>query len=203
MAYAAVSGQPVPPMPARVSAWGVYHQFDVLDGERVFVGVTSDKQWLRFCEAFERPDLLAYERLATNNGRFAQIAPDIPAETAKEVFDGANLLAFPGVVDAHTHVGIYQPLAEDAITKSKAAVIGGVTATLTYFRTGENYLNKGAPYKQFFPEVLDISQGKYWVDYGYHLAPINKQHIAEMPMLMEEFGVSSFKVFMFYGGHVL
>ncbi len=69
MAYAAVSGQPVPPMPARVSAWGIYHQFDVLDNERVFVGVTSDKQWRRFCEIFERPDLFADERIATNNGR--------------------------------------------------------------------------------------------------------------------------------------
>ena len=69
MAYAAVSGQPVPPMPARVSAWGIYHQFDVKDGERVFVGVTSDKQWQRFCETFSRPDLLADERISTNNGR--------------------------------------------------------------------------------------------------------------------------------------
>lgn len=137
------------------------------------------------------------------NGRFAQIAPVIPAENAKEVFDGDNLLAFPGIVDAHTHVGIYQPLAEDAITESKAAAMGGVTTTLTYFRTGEYYLNKGGPYKQFFPEVLNISQGKYWVDYGYHLAPINKQHIEEMPMLLQDFGVSSFKIFMFYGGHGL
>ncbi len=135
------------------------------------------------------------------NGRFAQIAPNIPPESAKKIFDGANLLAFPGLVDAHTHVGIYQPLADDAITESKAAAMGGVTTTLTYFRTGEYYLNKGGPYQQFFPEVLDISQGKYWVDYGYHLAPINKQHIEEMPMLMEEFGVSSFKIFTFYGGH--
>ncbi len=63
------------------------------------------------------------------NGRFAQIAPVIPAENAKEVFDGDNLLAFPGIVDAHTHVGIYQPLAEDAITESKAAAMGGVTTT--------------------------------------------------------------------------
>ncbi|MCA9953027.1 MAG: amidohydrolase family protein [Anaerolineales bacterium] len=137
------------------------------------------------------------------NGRFAQIAPVIPAENAKKVFDGDNLLAFPGIVDAHTHVGIYQPLAEDAITESKAAAMGGVTTTLTYFRTGEYYLNKGGPYKQFFPEVLNISQGKYWVDYGYHLAPINKQHIEEMPMLLQDFGVSSFKIFMFYGGHGL
>lgn len=80
MAYGAVSGTKVPPMPARVSAWGIYHQFEVQNGEHVFVGVTSDKQWLRFCELFERPDLLDDKRIATNNGRVAHqdwLLPDL------------------------------------------------------------------------------------------------------------------------------
>jgi crotonobetainyl-CoA:carnitine CoA-transferase CaiB-like acyl-CoA transferase len=71
MAYAAASRQPVPPMPARVSAWSVYRTFKTSDGELVFIGVTSDKAWQRFCEAFERPDLLNDERLRTNNDRIA------------------------------------------------------------------------------------------------------------------------------------
>ena len=141
--------------------------------------------------------------LGIKDGKFAKIQPELDVSTAKEVVDGQRKLAFPGLVDAHMHVGIYQPLAEDAITESKAAAMGGVTTAMTYFRTGEYYLNKGGPYKDFYPEVLDISQGKYWVDYGYHLAPINKKHIEEMPMLMTDFGVSSFKIFMFYGGHGL
>lgn len=72
MAYAAQVDEPVPPMPARVSAWAIYHQFETRDGARVFVGVTSDKQWGRFCTTFDRPDWLADERLGTNNGRIAQ-----------------------------------------------------------------------------------------------------------------------------------
>lgn len=69
LAYAALSDEPVPPMPARVSAWAVYDQFDTKDGERVFLGITSDRHWHRFCEVFERPDLAADETLATNNQR--------------------------------------------------------------------------------------------------------------------------------------
>lgn len=69
MAYGAVAGIEVPPMPARVSAWGIYHQFKVKHDEIVFIGLTSDKQWVRFCTEFERPDLLADKRIATNNGR--------------------------------------------------------------------------------------------------------------------------------------
>lgn len=69
MAYAAISGEPVPPMPARVSAWAIYHQFETADGVRVFIGVTSDAQWVRFCEAFEKEEWAADERLQTNNAR--------------------------------------------------------------------------------------------------------------------------------------
>ncbi len=72
MAYSAASGEDVPPMPARVSAWGIYHQFDTADNQRVFIGVTSDQQWERFCREFAREDWLADERLAANNGRIEQ-----------------------------------------------------------------------------------------------------------------------------------
>jgi allantoinase len=50
---------------------------------------------------------------------------------------------------------------------------------------------------------LSISKGRYWADYGYHLAPIQGRHIEEMEMLATEFGVPSFKIFMFYGGYGL
>jgi len=69
MAYSAISGEPVPPMPARVSAWSIYRTFKTKDDSMVFVGVTSDKHWVRFCEAFGKADWLADSRLATNNGR--------------------------------------------------------------------------------------------------------------------------------------
>jgi crotonobetainyl-CoA:carnitine CoA-transferase CaiB-like acyl-CoA transferase len=101
MAYSAVSQQPVPPMPARVSAWGIYHQFEVQGGERVFIGVTSDKQWPRFCHAFGREDWLHDERLATNNGRIdhrdhllpelAQMLADMPKAEAIAKCEVANL----------------------------------------------------------------------------------------------------------------
>ena len=41
------------------------------------------------------------------------------------------------------------------------------------------------------------------IDYAYHLAPMSKRHIEEIPALVGEHGVTSFKIFMFYGGHGL
>ena len=70
------------------------------------------------------------------------------------------------------HVGIYSPLAEDAVSESKAAAMGGVTSSLNYIRTGHYYLNRGGPYREFMPEVFKQSDGRFWVDYGYHVAPI-------------------------------
>lgn len=152
-----------------------------------------------------RPNKTAVDLLdlGIQDGKFARIAPEIRPEEAREVVDGKNLLAFPGVVDAHMHVGIYNPLVEDAVTESKAAAMGGVTAAITYFRSGKLYLNKGGAYRDFYPEVLQLSEGRYWVDYGYHLAPISASHIDEMEMLATEMGVPSFKIFMFYGGYGL
>ena len=117
--------------------------------------------------------------------------------------DGGGKVAFPGVVDAHQHWGIYNPLAEDAVSESRASAQGGVTTALTYMRTGQYYLNKGGDYGDFFPEVLSLTEGRAYVDYAYHLAPMSKRHIEEIPALVGEHGVTSFKIFMFYGGHGL
>src|SRR5690348_11256490 len=95
-----------------------------------------------------RPNKTAVDRLdiAVKDGAIASLAPEIPPEQGREIFDAKNLLAFPGCVDAHMHVGIYAPLAQDAVSESKAAAMGGVTASLNYMRTGHYYLNRGGPY---------------------------------------------------------
>jgi dihydroorotase-like cyclic amidohydrolase len=132
--------------------------------------------------------------IAIRDGKFTKISGTISPEEAKKTYDGKGRLAFPGVVDAHMHAGIYAPLAEDAVSESRAAAQGGVTSSLNYFRTGRYYLNKGGPYRKFFPEVLKISAGKFHVDYAYHLAPMDRTHVAEIPSLIQKHGVCSFKI---------
>jgi allantoinase len=141
--------------------------------------------------------------IAVQGGRVAKVAPALDAARAKTVYEGKGRLAFPGVVDAHMHCGIYSPLEEDAVSESKAAAMGGVTSSLNYFRTGQYYLNKGGPYAKFFPEVLKLAKDRFHVDYGFHLAPMDRKHIDELPMLIDKHGVASFKIFMFYGSHGL
>lgn len=67
-----MNGEPLVPMSVPNRAWGIYDTFESAEGKPIFVGVVTDTQWLRFCEVFERPDLLADERLQSNGGRVEQ-----------------------------------------------------------------------------------------------------------------------------------
>lgn len=72
MAYGAITKTPVPPMPARVSAWSIYRIFDTKDNDQVFVGIISEKHWERFCEVFNQAAWRNDPLLNTNNGRIDQ-----------------------------------------------------------------------------------------------------------------------------------
>ncbi|MBW7930722.1 MAG: CoA transferase, partial [Gammaproteobacteria bacterium] len=84
MAQFAVTGKAAAPMPVRVSAWAIYQVFDTADGEQVFVGVVSDKQWKLLCEAFALHELAADRSLDTNNDRVAHKERILPV--IKETF---------------------------------------------------------------------------------------------------------------------
>ncbi len=71
MACSALTDGPIPPMPARVSAWSIYKVFETRDAP-VFIGIISEKHWKGFCQVFERDDWANDERLASNNKRISE-----------------------------------------------------------------------------------------------------------------------------------
>jgi allantoinase len=149
----------------------------------------------------DHPDLTRAD-IAISDGRIVAVGERL-ADRADRTFDASGLVAFPGAVDVHQHWGIFNDLSEDADTESRASAQGGVTTGITYMRTGQYYLNKSGPYATFFPEVLQRTAGRSFIDYGYHLAPMMSEHIGEIGSLIDDFGVASFKIFMFYGSHGL
>lgn len=133
MAGGVLMGEPVPPMSVRRAGWGIYQPFATADGEQIFVGVTSNQHWARFCAAFERPDLLADPRLASNEDRVAaeswlipsvaktleqltraEIAarctrariPFAPVARTEDLFDDPHLAASGGLVEVVLPGGI-------------------------------------------------------------------------------------------------
>lgn len=133
LSYSAQTEGPIPPMPERVSAWAVYDLFDVADGRQIFIGITSDAHWVRFCQAAGRADLAADAGLATNNQRiverprlmpilrtlFAQMTPDqaialaeearipfSPIARPEDLFDDPHLAATGGLLKTRLPGGI-------------------------------------------------------------------------------------------------
>ncbi len=71
-----MTGEPAPPMPSRVSAWSVYDTFTLADGDQLFIGAVSDKQFQTLCRVIDRMDLAEDPALATNAQRVA-LRPDL------------------------------------------------------------------------------------------------------------------------------
>ena len=138
--------------------------------------------------------------IAIKDGRIALIGEEISPNDAEEAVDASGKLVLPGAIDSHFHLGIYRGLTEDAKSETASSLVGGVTSVISYFRTGSHYLEKSGSYAEIYPEVLDLTQGHSYVDYGYHLAPMTREQVGEIQQLAGEEGVASFKYYMFYKG---
>jgi crotonobetainyl-CoA:carnitine CoA-transferase CaiB-like acyl-CoA transferase len=108
MAGQAVTGRPPPPMPAREGAWGIYETFKAADGEMIFIGLTSDNHWRRFCHHFDRSDMLDNPKYANNQLRVKE-RPTIRAMVAECVVK----LTLPELTKLFDEIGIpFAPVAK-------------------------------------------------------------------------------------------
>lgn len=73
-----MTGEPPPPMSARVSAWSVYDVFTLAEGEQLFIGAVSDKQFVALCDVLGCPELAQEPQFATNAARVAARGALIP-----------------------------------------------------------------------------------------------------------------------------
>lgn len=138
--------------------------------------------------------------IGIRDGRIVAIGEELRPGEADEAIDAGGKLVLPGAVDPHFHLGIYRDITEDAVSETTSSLVGGVTSIISYFRTGHHYLDQSGPYEEIFPQVLDATNGHSRVDFGYHLAPMLRSQIGEIPSLVERHGVISFKYYMFYKG---
>ncbi|MGN6357297.1 MAG: CaiB/BaiF CoA transferase family protein [Novosphingobium sp.] len=98
----AINGGEETPVAALPRPWPIYDLMTLSDGSQLFIAVVGDSQWRSFCEAFERPDLLADARLTTNADRAAQrswllpvIQETIGGLAVDQVFSRLNAIGLP------------------------------------------------------------------------------------------------------------
>jgi len=127
LSYSAQTEGKIPPMPERVSAWAVYDLFEVAGGRQVFIGITSDAHWQRFCEVTGRADLGGDAGLATNNQRIearGRLMPVLRAMFAEITLEEAITLAETARIP-------FSPIAEpeDLFDDPHLAATGGLLET--------------------------------------------------------------------------
>jgi crotonobetainyl-CoA:carnitine CoA-transferase CaiB-like acyl-CoA transferase len=102
IAGSAAIKEPMPPMPARKGAWGIYDNFTTADGVAVFIGVTSDGHWTRFCQQFDLAHLGDHPALQSNADRahardwlLPQVRDVIGALPVAQVLERAEAAGLP------------------------------------------------------------------------------------------------------------
>jgi len=118
-----------------------------------------------------------------------------PEDKVQEV-DGCFL--FPGGIDPHTHFDLpvgNTVTADDFSSGTKAAILGGTT-TIIDFATQF----KGETLSSALANWRAKAMGKCYADYGFHMAITdwNTDIPQEMDRLVQEAGISSFKLYMAY-----
>lgn len=115
-----------------------------------------------------------------------------------EVIDAKGCYVFPGGIDPHTHLDM--PFGgtvtkDDFETGTIAAAFGGTTTVIDFCLT-----NKGEPLQNAIDVWHKKSKEKAAIDYGFHLmiGEINENVLQELPKVIDEQGITSFKVFMAY-----
>jgi dihydropyrimidinase len=122
---------------------------------------------------------------------------DIAAVASPGTLDGETVVdasgkhVLPGAIDPHTHHGIYRGLDADAETESRSGLVGGVTTIGNYFRRADSY-------EEIMAEYFAQAEPKYYHDYFFSLGLLSYEHVEEIPYIIEELGITSFKWYKNY-----
>jgi dihydroorotase-like cyclic amidohydrolase len=114
----------------------------------------------------------------------------LDGESAARTIDAGGHYVFPGIVDPHVHFGNQLSFAEECLTETRAAVLGGVTTV------GVMLLNFGEPYDRYFEMVQAAVAEHAYADVFVHPGIFNREQVEAIPEYAEAYGVRSFKFFM-------
>lgn len=128
--------------------------------------------------------------IGVKNGKIAAIFEPGAQEDAAKTIDAQGMHVFPGVVDAHEHLGIYNSLEED-FRDTKQNAIGGVTTLVNFYRQPQSY-------HELMPSLIETGEKNSYVDFAYSLGILTEQHIDELETYVDRYKMTSFKFFRNY-----
>jgi len=128
--------------------------------------------------------------VAADDGEISAVARSRSLSGATEI-DATDRYVLPGAIDPHTHHGIYRGLDADAETESRSDLVGGVTTIGNYFR-------RPGSYEEIMDDYFAQAEPNYYHDYFFSLGLLSYEHIEEIPFIVEELGITSFKWYKNY-----
>lgn len=134
------------------------------------------------------------------DGKIAEIAPNICIDELNcSEIDVKGKYVMPGGIDVHTHFNIdmgFTRSCDDFYSGTVAAACGGTTTIIDHMGFGPkgcDLFHQLGVYKQY-------ARDKAVIDYSFHgvIQHIDDQILAQMRPMVEEEGISSFKLYLTY-----
>lgn len=130
--------------------------------------------------------------IGISKGRIEAITGTDTELQGMNVIDASGKYVFPGIIEPHSHLGIGAG-DEDLSTESSSAAIGGVTTVLFFLR-------QSTPYDEAYREIKSKGEEKAFIDFSFHIVLITEEHLSAIPRYINDFGVTSFKLYLTYRG---
>jgi dihydropyrimidinase len=140
--------------------------------------------------------------VAIEGERILQVGTGSSLPQAKQEVDAGGMIIFPGIIDPHHHLGLGPPrdwdkFERDMADETVACAVGGVTTVVTT-------MGGQVPLGQDVFEILDrdkqVSMDNSLVDFKLTPAIFTDDLIDQIPRLVTEHGVCSFKFPLLYTG---
>lgn len=124
--------------------------------------------------------------VGVRDGKIAGFVDRQAVPQAKEVVDATDRYVFPGGIDPHVHLGIYNHYLEDFELDTRAAALGGYTCIVNYYRHADSYLGTVAT-------MIEQAERVSTVDFAFSLGLLRQVHWTEFRDVVRETGITSWK----------
>ncbi|KAH8892651.1 D-hydantoinase [Thozetella sp. PMI_491] len=136
--------------------------------------------------------------IGVRQGKISCIGSDLPRSPGTSIIDAQGAYVTPGGVDSHVHVQQDNALTGDTWETGTRSAVAGGTTTIIAFASQKRHETSLMPVVSTYH---DKARGESYCDYGFHVILTNPtQQILneELPVLAQEQGITSVKLYMTY-----
>ena len=127
--------------------------------------------------------------IGIRDGRVVALVDSVDLPDAARTIDANGRFVVPGVIDPHIHLGNRSPYANECLTETRSALLGGITALGVFLRRQDSYL-------PHLDDLIATAEKQISCDLFFHLQVFNSGQIEEIAECAERYGITSFKMYM-------